>query len=97
MLTGSRMQPDSTQSPKREISAWALVALTAIIAFGTSYITQQMAAASTATKTDQHTAEIHDLQQNTVSRREFDQLRSDFKDMRNEMNQKLDKLLERKQ
>lgn len=94
MNTAERMQPDN--SPKRDLSGWTLVAITIVIAFGTSYITQQVAAASTASKTDQHTQEIHELQQNTVSRREFDQLRSDFKDMRDEMNRKLDKLLERK-
>lgn len=94
MSTAARMQPD--QTPKGTLPTWALIALTAIIAFSTSYVTLQVSAASTSTKTDQHTSEIHDLQQNSVSRREFDQLRSDFRDMRAEMNEKLNKLLERK-
>lgn len=94
MNTAARMQPED--SPKRDLSGWALVAITVVIAAATAFVTAQVGAASTATKTEQHTQEIHDLQNNTVSRREFDQLRGDFKDMRDEMNRKLDKLLERK-
>jgi uncharacterized protein HemX len=87
---------DQNVNPKRDVSGWALVAITVVIACGTSYVTTQVSAASVQSRTEQHTQEIHDLQNNTVSRREFDQLRNDFRDMRDEMNRKLDKLLERK-
>lgn len=92
--TAARMQPQQTQ--RRDVPTWVLIFITAIIAIGTSYATLQVTTATTASKTEEHTQQIRELQQNTVTRREMDQLRSDIKDMRLEMNQKFDKLLERK-
>lgn len=101
MTPSARMQ--SEQTAKRDLSGWALVALTAVIAIGTSYATSQFSAGSLVTKSDEHTQQIleqkqqiQDLYKNKVSTREIDLLRDDIKGMRDEMNKKLDKLAEKR-
>ena len=101
MTPSARTQTE--QTAKRDLSGWAMVALTAVIAIGTSYATSQFTAGSLATKAEEHTQQIleqkqqiQDLYKNKVSTREIDLLRDDIKGMRDEMNKKLDKLAEKR-
>jgi hypothetical protein len=89
MSSAARMQPENQQPiTSRPPSPWVTILIMLLVYIITAVATF----ASVKTTTDEHTQQIRELQQNSVSRREMD----DVKDWLKRIDGKLDKALERK-
>jgi flagellar biosynthesis/type III secretory pathway M-ring protein FliF/YscJ len=88
MITAARQQKSDDSQPRRDISPWVLVAITVIVYI----VTVAGLFASVRDRTESNSQQIHDLQQNTVTRREMD----DVKKWLEKIDGKLDRALEKK-
>lgn len=84
---GTEFKPEKS----RDLSTWGMVAITVLISLATAVATSSFASGSMSSKTSENERAIHELQQNTVTRREFDS----FAKRLERIEDKLDKALER--
>lgn len=87
MSSAARMQPEN-QFPSRNPNGWVTVVIM-VLAY---LVTVVFTFAAVKTTTDEHTQQIRELRENTVTRREMD----DVKNWLQRIDGKLDKALEKK-